>query len=148
MKELRLVVSKSGVMEEVGMVSGYRGRRLSSAAENVYSMVSTTDGDSELLDEFWRESCGEVAVAFGHWLRDSITGDAWEWVLSLTDNWNWGLVDELRMKCRQYIVHRILHRWYGIVNASDAESEGVKAAGTLSDIEILLQMRVRRIRGR
>ena len=125
MRELSITINKVAVYNEVAKITSYEGARSIPGGEEIsYDRIFTSDGDMELLEQYWGLSCASlldelkaflssssgVSVLNGVDLRSNLSIK-----LSLPSACPVSLDKSIEVNLFGAIVYSILGRWYGIV---------------------------------
>lgn len=152
--KITLEVNKANVYDEVAKTTAYVGSKVV-GDEQAYDRIFTTDGDRQMLERFWVETCSAATSAFrGHLVSVSEQPEShgveldrhYRVELEASSSFDETLKDSMGTCLFSYFVSSIVSKWCVFANKGEAELYGEQAAGFLSDVMRKLLYRKRPVR--
>lgn len=143
MNDVKLIVSKSYVYDEVAKTTSYTGAKMQDD-EGAYERIFTTDDDRMMLERFWSEACSSVtellkpfivsvsdhSVNLGVDLYKSYEVD-----LQLSSAFDTTLSNSISTSLFSFFVSFIVGKWYKFTNKNEAAAYISEAESALEDIK-------------
>lgn len=134
MNQLIINIPKDGIFTEVSLASSYAGAKAGDD-ENAFARVSTVEEDSELLERFWYDTCGEVADRLKSFTVDSeFTGLGFSITLELSAAYDTAMTPSVEREIFSSIATGVTSRWFRFTKPEISEEWSQRSSELLSRV--------------
>lgn len=139
MRNVKVIVKKNDVLEEVGRTTAYIGSKKAENKKEEYERISTTESDNGMLERFWMESCDAIVNLLRGFIVSvsSFTGKGGDFdlTLSMNDRFDTNLVSSINSSAFSFFVNSIIAKWSEITNKQESNEYSSNATAMLQDIK-------------
>lgn len=127
MKNIKTILTKSEILEEVSLKTEYTGAK-AEAPEGFYDRVATVSADNALLSTFWKEMAGKLMETFRPFVDSMDIGeDSLQISLNVSNGYDESLTPSLENDIRSAFVAGITAGWFRFTSP-DKHSEWSEAS--------------------
>lgn len=127
MKQLIIRLPKDSIFTEVSLASSYAGVK-SCAEDSDYSRIATVTEDSELLERFWTDACGEVASVLKEFTVDTVfTEEGFELNLELSSAYESAMTPSVERDLFSSVAAGVTARWFRFTLPDKAEEWEIRS---------------------
>lgn len=136
MTEIKIIIDKEAVYEEVAQTTSYTGAKMMDNDEKAYDRIFTTEGDRSQLERFWNESCVAVCEALKEFvLEERNERGGLSLSLGLSSAFDVALEPAIKKELFSFFVMNIVCKWYVFTNKKEAGEFATSAVGMLDGVK-------------
>lgn len=133
MKNVRIIIRKKSVMEEVAKSTAYAGAKGTPDGSG-FERIATAEEDSVMLARFWDEASATVASRLREFTRElDYSEEAFRATLELSSAYDDTQTPALSSGLFSYLTTAIIAKWYSVVSRDDSETLATEAAALLDE---------------
>lgn len=142
-------INKADVFREVGRLTAYAGAK-KQGDEGTYERVSTTDSDSDMLEQFWDAACSAATsnlMEFAEMIdKDPGKSADYEVVMDMSSLYDTNLNESIEDGLKNFFINLIVSKWFKMTNPDDEAKYAAEALGYMADVEAKIYHRKRAVR--
>lgn len=146
MQEIKIIVKKDAVFEEVAKTSAYiGGKNVDNNGNSLFDQVFVTEEDREMLERFWQDALNSISFVMGDILisTDVDTDGDYTVRLKMTDNFPESQIPGLQSTVTNYVVNAMVAEWSNLVAKTEADIYSAQATALLSQTRNAIYTRCR-----
>ena len=127
MKNIKIIIEKTKIMQEVSIASAYTGIK-SDNGDEFYARVATASADETLLSRYWIEICGKLMEKLRHFIRGSQYGqDSLELELEVSGSFDDSLTEAVKHDLMAGAANGVTAGWFALTCPDKADEYSAKS---------------------
>lgn len=140
---VEITINKADIYEQIAKITAYVGANsVGASGDTLYERVFTTQHDQELLEEYFAEACGRIALVVKRFLICLNQTDAdYTIKLDLPSNYIADYNQSITENAVKYVINYIIAQWFLVTNQGAAQQYADIATGQAAELSAKLYVR-------